>query len=121
MKTFIKVGLTTLSIALLTACGGGSDSPSYPFVPNTFLSIDNTQSGVVCVDNIGYDAYSAEGQQVARDLVNYYGVANPFATPLNLAYSAPTYCGGPTANYVPAPNVIIDVSFYYNVVIPAVR
>ncbi len=115
MKTSIKVGLTALSIALLTACGGGSD-PS-----NTFLSVDNTQRGVVCVENIGFDAYSPEGQQVARDLVNFYGVANPFANPLNLAYSAPTYCGGPTANYVPAPNLIIEASYYYNVIVPTVR
>lgn len=117
MKTSIKLGLSALSIALLSACGGdGGSDMSY-----SFLSVDNTGQGVVCVENIGFDAYSAEGQQVSRDLVAYYGVANPYANPLNLAYSAPTYCGGPTANYVPAPNLIIDESYYYNVIVPWVR
>lgn len=118
MKTSIKLGITALSIAVLSACGGGGggDDMSY-----SFLSVDNTGSGVVCVENMYVDAYSGEGQQVARDLVAFYGVGNPYANPLNLAYSAPTYCGGPTANYTPAPNVIIDQSYYYNVIVPWVR
>lgn len=113
MNKSVKLGLSAFSIALLSACGGGGDM-SY-----TFLSVDNTGQGVVCVENIGFDAYSAEGQQVSRDLVAYYGVANPYISALS--YSAPTYCGGPTANYVPAPNLIIDQSYYYNVIVPWVR
>lgn len=117
MKTSIKLGITALSIAVLSACGGGGgDDMSY-----SFLSVDNTGSGVVCVENLYVDAYSGEGQQVARDLVAFYGIRDFNARPLNLAYSAPTYCGGPTANPVPAPNVIIDQSYYYNVVVPSVR
>ena len=118
MKTSIKIGIATLSIALLSACGGGGGGGDMSY---SFLSVDNTGSGVVCVENLYVDAYSGEGQQVARDLVAFYGIANPYANPLNLAYSAPTYCGGPTANYVPAPNVIIDQSYYYNVIVPSVR
>lgn len=120
MKTSIKLGISALSIALLSACGGGgggsSSDPSY-----SFLSVDNTGSGVVCVENLYVDAYSAEGQRVANDLVAFYGIGNFGARPLNLAYSAPTYCGGPTSNPVPAPNVIIDQSYYYNVIVPSVR
>ena len=118
MKTSIKLGITALSIALLSACGvgGGGGDAMY-----SFLSVDNTGSGVVCVENLYVDANSGEGQQVARDLVAFYGVGNYGARPLNLAYSAPTYCGGPTANPVPAPNVIIDQSYYYNVIVPNVR
>jgi hypothetical protein len=115
MKKSVKLALCALSIGVLTACGGGGE-PSY-----SFLSVDNTGSGVVCVENLFVDAYSAQGQQVARDLVAYYGIANPYANPLNLAYSAPTYCGGPTSNYVPYPNVIIDASDYYNIIVPSVR
>ena len=115
MKKSVKLALCALSIGVLTACGGSGDT-SY-----SFLSVDNTGSGVVCVENLFVDAYSAQGQQVARDLVAYYGIANPYANPLNLAYSAPTYCGGPTSNYVPTPNVIIDASDYYNIIVPSVR
>ena len=116
MKKSIKLTLCAMSIGVLTACGGGGGDPSY-----SFLSVDNTGSGVVCVENLFVDAYSAQWQQVARDLVAYYGIANPYANPLNLAYSAPTYCGGPTSNYVPTPNVIIDASDYYNIIVPSVR
>lgn len=113
MTTSIKLGLSALSIALLAACGGGGGDASH-----SFLSVDNTDSGVVCVEDIFLDASSPQGQQVASDLVRYYGVYDPYANPLNVAYSAPTYCGGPTANYVPAPNLIIDQSYYYNVIVP---
>jgi hypothetical protein len=41
--------------------------------------------------------------------------------PPHNAYSAPTYCGGPTSNYVPAPGLIIDANVYYNIIVPAVR
>ena len=117
MKTSIKLGISVFSIALLSACGGGGgDMSSY-----SFLSVDNTGSGVVCVENLYVDAFSSEGQRVANDLVAFYGIGNYNARPLNLAYSAPTYCGGPTANPVPAPNVIIDQSYYYNVIVPSVR
>ena len=116
MKTSLKLGITALSIAVLSACGGGGGDTSY-----SFLSVDNTGSGVVCVENLYVDAFSGEGQQVANDLVAFYGIGNYSARPLNVAYSAPTYCGGPTANPVPAPNVIIDQSYYYNVIVPSVR
>lgn len=114
MNKSIKLGLSAFSIALLSACGGGGSDMSY-----SFLSVDNTGQGVVCVEDIGFSAYSPEGQQVSRDLVAYYGVANPYITAQS--YSAPTYCGGPTANYVPAPNLIIDANYYYDVIVPWVR
>ncbi|MEO6291646.1 MAG: hypothetical protein ABIO88_03395 [Burkholderiaceae bacterium] len=119
MKTSLKLGITALSIAVLSACGGGGGDGGGGDM--SFLSVDNTGSGVVCVENLFVDAYSSQGQQVANDLVAFYGIGNFSARPLNLAYSAPTYCGGPTSNPVPAPNVIIDQSYYYNVIVPSVR
>ena len=113
MHTSIKLGLSALSIALLSACGGGGNDF------HTFLSVDNTQRGVVCVEDIGFTAFSPAGQQVSRDLVAFYGTANPFITPLS--FSADTFCGGATANPVPSPDLIIDASYYFNVIVPTLR
>jgi hypothetical protein len=89
---------------------------------HAFLSVDNIAGyGVVCIEDIFLEANSAEGQQAARDIANYYGVANIYAYPLNIAYSAPTYCGGPTSNYVPAPGLTISANDYYNVIVPRFR
>ena len=67
--TLIKSGVVALSIAALSACGGGGSDE------NSFLSVDNLNvaNGVVCVEDIYYDAFSASGQQVARDLIDFYG------------------------------------------------
>ncbi len=121
MTQSMKLALSAFSIALLSACGGGGEVVVVTDPAHSFVSVDNTGSGVVCVEDMFMDASSAQGQQVARDLVAYYGVANPYANPLNVAYSAPTFCGGQTANYVPAPNLIVDSSYYYNVIVPWVR
>jgi hypothetical protein len=117
MKKSLKLALIASSIAVLSACGGGGGDD------HGFLSVDNLNvaNGTVCIEDIFLDAYSAQGQQVARDLIDYYGTYNFSLNPIHNAYSAPTYCGGPTSNYVPAPGLIIDASTYYNVIVPAVR
>jgi hypothetical protein len=124
MKNSLKLALVASSIALLSACGGGGgDVVVVTEQAHAFLSVDNLNigNGVVCVENIFLDAYSAQGQQVARDLVDYYGTYNFSLSPIHQAYSAPTYCGGPTSNFVPAPGVIVDSSYYYKVIVPRVR
>ena len=123
LKNSLKFSLAAASIALLSACGGGGgDTIVVVDQPHGFLSVDNIANyGVVCVEDIFLDAGSPQGQQAARDLANFYGVANLFASPLNVAYSAPTYCGGPTSNFVPTPGLIIDAGYYYNVIVPRVR
>lgn len=124
-KTFtnsVKLGLAAASIALLSACGGGGDSVIIIDEPRGFFSVDNISGyGVVCVEDIFIEAGSAQGTQVAIDIANFYGLGNPFANPTFLTYSAPTYCGGPTSNFVPAPGLIVDASYYYNVIVPSVR
>ena len=114
MKTALKLALVATSIAILSACGGGSDTD------HGFLSVDNLNVGntVVCVEDIFLTADSAQGQQVARDLIDYYGTYDFGLQPYHRAYSAPTYCGGPTANYTPAPGTIITANDYYNVIVP---
>ena len=112
--TLIKSGIVALSIAALSACGGGGSDE------NSFLSVDNLNvaNGVVCVEDIYYDAFSASGQQVARDLIDFYGTYDFSLSPYHRAYSAPTYCNGPTSNYVPCAGLIIDASYYYDVIVP---
>jgi hypothetical protein len=123
LKNSLKISFTAASFALISACGGGGDTIVVVDQPHAFLSVDNLNigNGVVCIEDIFLDAGSPQGQQAARDLANFYGVANLFASPLNLAYSAPTFCGGPTSNFVPAPGLIIDANYYYNVIVPRVR
>jgi hypothetical protein len=123
LKNSLKFSLAAASIALISACGGGGDTIVVVDQPHGFLSVDNlnVENGVVCINDIFLDAASPDGQQAARDLANFYGVANLFASPLNIAYSAPTLCGAPTSNFVPAPGLIIDASYYYNVIVPTVR
>jgi hypothetical protein len=122
LKNSLKISFAAASFALISACGGGGDTIVVVDQPHGFLSVDNIAGfGVVCVEDIFLDAGSPQGQQAARDIANFYGVADLFASPLNVAYSAPTFCGGPTSNFVPAPGLIIDVSYYYNVIVPAVR
>jgi hypothetical protein len=127
-KTFqnsLKFGFTAASIALLSACGGGGGGEVIVVTdqPHGFFSVDNinVNGGVVCVEDIFIEAGSAQGAQVAVDIANFYGLGNPFANPTFLTYSAPTYCGGPTSNFVPTPFVIIQASYYYNVIVPSVR
>jgi hypothetical protein len=122
-KFAIKSTLVAGSIALLSACGGGdTEVVVVTQESGSFLSVDNLLNyGVVCVNNIVYDAYSPQGQQVARDLIDFYGTYNFSLSPIHNAYSAPTYCGGATSNYVPSPGLIIDASYYYNVIVPRVR
>lgn len=114
--TLIKSGIVALSIAALSACGGG-DSDEY-----SFLSVDNLNvaNGVVCVEDIYYEAASASGQQVARDLVDFYGTYDFSLSPYHRVYTAPTYCNGPTSNYVPTAGLIIEASYYYDVIVPYV-
>jgi hypothetical protein len=124
MKNTLKLALVASSIALLSACGGGGgDVVVVTDQPHAFLSVDNLNygNGVVCVEDIFVDAFSAQGQQVARDLVDYYGTYDFGLRPIHNAYSAPTYCGGPTSNYTPPPGTIVDASYYYNVIIPRLR
>lgn len=123
MKNIVKIALISSSIALLSACGGGGGDVVSPDPSHSFLSVDNLNygNGVVCVEDIFVDAGSAQGQQVARDLVDFYGTYNFALSPIHQAYSAPTYCGGPTSNFVPAPGTIVDASYYYNVIVPRVR
>ena len=121
MKNSLKLALVASSIAVLSACGGGGDTDVVIIGESgSFLSVDNlnTSNGVVCINDIGFAANSAEGQQVARDLVDYYGTYNFGLSPIHNAYSAPTYCGGATANYVPAPGIIISANDYYSVIVP---
>ncbi len=115
--TLIKSSIAALSIAVLTACGGGGGD-NY-----SFLSVDNlnVSNGVVCVEDIYDDAFSAAGQQIARDLIDYYGTYDFSLSPIHQAYSAPTYCNGPTSNYVPTAGLIIEASYYYDVIVPWVR
>jgi hypothetical protein len=124
MKKSLKLALVASSIAILSACGGGGgEVVIVTDQPHAFLSVDNLNigNGVVCIEDIFLDAASPQGQQAARDLANFYGVANLFASPLNVAYSAPTLCGAPTSNFVPSPGLIIDAGYYYNVIVPRVR
>lgn len=121
MKKSLKLALVATSIAVLSACGGGGDTDVVIIdEAGSFLSVDNlnTSNGVVCVNNIGFTANSAQGQQVAQDLIDYYGTYDFSLRPYHNAYSAPTYCGGATANYVPSPGVIISANDYYNVIVP---
>lgn len=127
----LKLSLTAASIALLSACGGGGDAVGVGVgggtvvvvdQPHSFFSVDNIRGyGVVCVEDIFVAAGSAQGAQIAVDIANFYGLGNPAANPTFLTYSAPTYCGGPTSNFVPAPGLIVDASYYYNVIVPTVR
>jgi hypothetical protein len=121
MKKSLKLTLVAASIAVLSACGGGdTEVVTVPGQPHAFLSVDNLNvgNGTVCVEDIFLDANSGQGQQVARDLIDYYGTYDFGLRPIHNAYSAPTYCGGPTANYTPAPGVIITANDYYNVIAP---
>ncbi|MEY4585266.1 MAG: hypothetical protein RJB10_1763 [Pseudomonadota bacterium] len=120
MKKTLKLALLASSIAILSACGGGGDVVIVTDQPHAFLSVDNLNvgNGTVCVEDIFLDAFSSQGQQVARDLIDYYGTYDFGLRPIHNAYSAPTYCGGPTANYTPAPGVIISANDYYNVIAP---
>ena len=119
MNRFLKINCSILLIAILSACGGGGENTET--VPkHSFLSVSNSGKGVVCVNDAFVDAYSVEGQLMARDLLNYYGIKDVFANPISLAYSAPTVCGGPTANEVPKPDFIIDIAFYNSVIVPGV-
>ncbi len=118
MKNKMKIALISASIAILSACGGGGDAESH-----AFLSVDNLKygNGVVCVEDIFIDASSAAGQQVANDLIAFYGTYDTFADPLHRAYSAPTFCAGETENEIPSPGTIVDVSYYNNVIVPSLR
>jgi hypothetical protein len=124
MKKSLKLALVASCIAVLSACGGGVVVIDQP---HAFLSVDNLNhgNGVVCIEDIFVDALSAQGQQVARDLIDFYGTYNLSLRPIHQAYSAPTYCGGPTSNFTPAPapapSTIVDASYYYNVIVPTVR
>ena len=123
LKNSLKLGLAATSIAILSACGGGGDTVVVVDQPHGFFSVDNINvpGGVVCVEDIFVEAGSAQGAQVAIDIANFYGLGNPRANPTFLTYSAPTYCGGPTSNFVPAPGLIVDASYYYNVIVRTVR
>jgi hypothetical protein len=123
MKKSLKLALVATSIAVLSACGGGGGDVVVIDQPHAFLSVDNLNvgNGVVCIEDIFVDAFSAQGQQVARDLVDFYGTFNFSLSPIHQAYSAPTFCGGPTSNFTPAPGTIVDASYYYNVIVPRVR
>lgn len=122
MNKIFKLALVSASIALLSACGGDGDVV-YVDGSHAFLSVDNLNygNGVVCVEDIFFDANSDSGQQVARDLVNFYGTYDFNLSPIHQAYSAPTYCGGETSNYTPYPGTIVDANYYYNVIVPNVR
>jgi hypothetical protein len=120
MKQSLKLTLTTISLTILAACGGGGSGDNNEVPANSFLSVSNTGRGVVCINDAFVDAYSVEGQLIARDLLNYYGIKDVFANPISLAYSAPTVCGGPIANEVPKPDLIIDINFYKGTIVPNV-
>lgn len=121
MKNIIKLALVSTSIAILSACGGGSDGDAAQ--SHAFLSVDNLNygNGIVCIEDIFIESSSAAGQQVARDLVAFYGTYDLYANPQHRAYSAPTFCAGETENPVPSPGTIVDVSYYYNVIVPSLR
>lgn len=119
MNHSLKIAFSILSITILSACGGGGDNAA-PAPSHSFLSVSNSGKGVACVNDAFVDAYSVEGQLMARDLLNYYGIKDLYANPISLAYSAPTVCGGPTVNEVPAPDLIIDIAFYNSVIVPNV-
>lgn len=123
LQLAVKSTLVACSIALVSACGGGGDVVVVTDQAHAFLSVDNLNygNGVVCVEDIFVDAFSAQGQQVARDLIDFYGTYNFALSPIHQAYSAPTYCGGPTSNFTPQPGTIVDASYYYNVIVPRVR
>jgi hypothetical protein len=122
LKNSLKIGFTAVSIAVLSACGGGGDTVIIVDQSHSFFSVDNISGySVVCVEDIFVDVGTAQGAQIAVDLGRFYGVANPFANPTFLTYSGPTYCGGPTSNFTPAPGLIVDASYYYNVIVPSVR
>ena len=120
--TMIKAILVAASIAVLSACGGGGDVVVVDG-DNAFLSVDNlnVSNGVVCIEDIFLDARSDAGQQVARDLVDFYKTRDFSLNPYHQAYSAPTVCGGETSNYTPYPGLIISASYYYDVIVPYVR
>jgi hypothetical protein len=121
----IKLALLASSIAVLSACGGGGEAEVVVVVdqPQSFFSVDNiaVPGGVVCVEDLFIEAGSSQGAQVAVDIANYYGLGNPLANPTFLTYSGPTFCGGPTSNFVPSPGVILSANDYYNVIVPSVR
>lgn len=119
LKLALKLATVASSIAILSACGGGG-SDEIIVTNHAFLSVDNLNvgNGTVCVEDIFLEASSAQGQQVARDLIDYYGTYDFGLRPIHNAYSAPTYCGGPTSNRVPAPGIIISANDYYNVIVP---
>ena len=118
MKNTVKLVLISASIAILSACGGGDTAESH-----AFLSVDNLKygNGVVCVEDIFIDSSSAQGQQVANDLIAFYGTFDEFANPIHRAYSAPTFCAGETESDIPSPGTIIDAAYYYNVIVPSLR
>jgi hypothetical protein len=121
----IKLALLASCIAVLSACGGGGEAEVVVVVdqPQSFFSVDNiaVPGGVVCVEDLFIEAGSSQGAQVAVDIANYYGLGNPLANPTFLTYSGPTFCGGPTSNFVPSPGVILSANDYYNVIVPSVR
>ena len=119
MKNSLKIACSILSIVILSACGGGGYDVE-PAPSHSFLSVSNSGKGVVCVNDAFVAAYSVEGQLMARDLLNYYGIKDLYANPISLACSAPTVCGGPTVNDVPSPDFIIDIAFYNTVIVPNV-
>jgi len=123
--TMIKSSIAALSIAVLSACGGGGDVDVVVIADQEhyFLSVDNLNisNGVVCIEDIFLDARSDAGQQVARDLVDFYKTRDFSLNPYHQAYSAPTVCGGETSNYTPYPGLIISASYYYDVIVPYVR
>ena len=118
MNNFFKITFGIFLVAVLSACGGGDKVETAP--SHSFLSVSNSGKGVVCVNDAFVDAYSVEGQLMARDLLNYYGIKDVFANPISLAYSAPTVCGGTTVTVVPKPDFIIDIAFYNSVIVPNV-
>ncbi len=122
MKISLKLAIAAASIAILSACGGGDVEVIEQ--QRAFFSVDNLKigNGTVCIESMSVlDPYSPEGQQVAQDLINFFGTYNYNLVPIHQAYSAQTYCGGPTSNYVPAPGLIITTSYYYDVIVPSVR
>ena len=123
MNNSLKLALVASSIAILSACGGGGDVEVVVVADQEhgFLSVDNLYvgNGTVCIQDIFIaDPRSELGQQVARDLIDYYGTYDFGLVPIHNAYAAPTYCGGPTSNFVPAPGTIISANDYYNVIVP---
>ncbi len=122
-----KLALVSASIAFLSACGGGDGSVDVVVVVNggqAFFSVDNLNygNGVVCIEGIYAEYISEEpAQQIARDLIDFYGTYNFNLIPTHQAYSALTNCGGTTSNYTPYPGTIISTNYYYNVIVPSLR